>query len=358
MTKDTKNYTLLSKKEIAGSQIELTISVPFTFVETFRQKALKSINENITLDGFRKGMIPENILVSKIGEMAILEEMAELAISRTYVEALIDNKIDAIGKPSVQINKLAKGNDLEFTAKTAVIPTLTLPDYKIIAKEVNSKKNPKDIEVQEKDIEDAILKIRRSKADHSKHDHDNLSKEEHDKITDADLPELTDDFVKSLGDFSDVPDFKNKLSQMIAEEKKDTAKDKNRATIADAIAEKTTGDIPDIMIEGEIDRIQSQFEADIERMGVKLEDYIKHAKKELSDIRKEWRPHAEKKAKLQIILNQIASKENIHPTKEELDEEVNHIVSHYKDADTERASVYAETVLTNEKVFSMLEGLQ
>ncbi len=357
MTKDTKNYTLINKKEIAGSQIELTISVPFSFVETFRQKALKSINESITLDGFRKGMIPENILVSKIGEMAILQEMAELAISRTYVEALIDNKIDALGKPSVQINKLAKDNDLEYIAKTAVIPTLTLPDYKTIAKEVNSKKDPKDIEVQDKDIEDAILKIRRSRADHSNHDHENLSKEDHDKITDANLPELTDDFVKTLGDFNDIPDFKNKLSKIIAEEKKDAAKDKNRAKIAEAIAEKTTGDIPDIMIEGEIDRIQSQFEADIERMGVKLEDYIKHAKKELVDIRKEWRPHAEKKAKLQIILNQIAFQDNIHPTKEEIDEEVSHITSHYKDADIERASVYAETVLTNEKVFTMLESL-
>ncbi len=110
------------------------------------------------------------------------------------------------------------------------------------------------------------------------------------------------------------------------------------------------------MIETEINRTEAQFKADIERMGVKLDDYLKHAKKEIADIRKEWRPDAEKKAKLQLVLNEIAKKEDIKPSAAEIEAEVSHIIAHYKDADRERAAVYAETVLTNDKVFEWLEG--
>ena len=56
-----------------------------------------------------------------------------------------------------------------------------------------------------------------------------------------------------------------------------------------------------------------------------------------------------------MVLNSIATTEKLNPSKEEIENEVNHIVAHYKDADRERASVYAETVLMNEKVFQFLE---
>ena len=185
-----------------------------------------------------------------------------------------------------------------------------------------------------------------------------MTPEEHDKAIEASMPELTDDFVKTLGNFNDVPDFKNKLSAMIAEQKADEVKEKTRIRIADALADSTKTELPDIMIESELNRTQAQFEADIERMGVKMEDYLKHAKKTQEEIRAEWKPHAEKKAKLQLILNEIAKKEDIKPAPEEVEAEVKHIVEHYADADRERATTYAETILTNEKVFQWLEKVE
>ena len=143
---------------------------------------------------------------------------------------------------------------------------------------------------------------------------------------------------------------------MLVEDKKASAKDKRRIAIAEAISDKTKIELPDIMIDSELDRNEGQFKADIERMGIKIEDYLSHAKKTMSDLRADWRPQAEKKAKLQLILNVVAEKENIHPEKGEVDAEVGHILEHYKDADRERAEAYAETILSNEKVFQWLEG--
>ncbi len=355
MTQTQKTFESAETKILPNSEIEITASIPASFWESFKAEALKNINETISIDGFRKGMIPENILVAKVGQSAINEEMAELALTKAYVDILIDKKIDAIGKPRVQITKLASGNPLEFKAITAFLPAVTLPDYKKISGEEVNKADKKDLEVSDKDVEDAILKVRKQKASHEGHDHSKMSPEEHEKAILDSLPEFNDEFVRGLGDFKDIEDFKTKVREMIGENKKDEAREKMRIKIADAILEEVKVEMPEIMIQSELDRTQVQFEQDIERMGFKMEDYLKHAKKSIEDIRKEWRPHAEKKAKLQLVLNAISEKENLKPTKEEIDAEVNHIVAHYKDADRERAAVYADTVLTNEKVFQFLE---
>ncbi|MBU6231322.1 MAG: hypothetical protein KGI45_00540 [Patescibacteria group bacterium] len=351
-----KSYDSAKLSPLSGSRIEITGSILPDVLETYRAKALKSVNDSVTIDGFRKGMVPENILIAKVGEPAILEEMAELALSRAYVDIVIDNKIDAVGKPQVTITKLAKGNPLEFKAVTAVVPAVKLPDYKKLASEAIKRSDPKESEVTDKDVEDAILRVRKAHASHEGHDHSKMSPEEHEAAILASLPEFNDDFVRGLGsDFTDVEDFKKKVRIMIGENKKDEAKEKARIRIADALVENTKIELPEVMIESELNRTQAQFETDIERMGVKLEDYLKHAKKSLEDIRKEWRPIAEKKAKIQLILNAIAAAEDLKPDQKAIDAEVEHIVSHYKDADREHAAVYAETVLTNEQVFQFLE---
>lgn len=351
---DDKSYSLISQKVLDKSRIEIQASIPSSFWEQFRNEAVKNINESVTIDGFRKGMVPENILIAKVGEAKIVEEMAELALSRVYLDILSQNKIDAIGRPQVQITKLAKGNPIEFKVISAVVPTINLPDYKKIANEINKSRSKGEIKVEEKEIEEAILKIRKSRVSHDKHDHEKMTAEEHEKAIMASLPELNDTFVQSLGDFKDVDDFKIKIKEMIVENKKEEEKEKTRIRIADAILEKINVELPEVMVESELNRTQAQFEADIENMGVKMEDYLKHSKKTLEDIRKDWLPHAEKKAKLQLALNAIADAEKIKPEPKEIEAEVNHILEHYKEADKSRAEAYATTVLTNEKVFQML----
>ena len=112
----SKSYDSLAIKKLDGSRVEISASIPTETWEKFRNQALKNINSSITIDGFRKGNIPEAILIAKAGEAAINEEMAELALSKSYVDILIDQNIDAIGRPDVHVTKLATGNPLEFKA--------------------------------------------------------------------------------------------------------------------------------------------------------------------------------------------------------------------------------------------------
>jgi FKBP-type peptidyl-prolyl cis-trans isomerase (trigger factor) len=350
----TNKIDNLKITKLDKSKVEISASISTEVFASFKDKAIENINNEITIDGFRKGKIPENILVKKVGEMAILEEMAELALSSIYPEIIISEKIDAIGHPEINITKLAPNNPLEFKIITTVIPEVKLGDYKKIAKEIN-KKGEEKINVTEKDIDDAILEIRKSRVDHSHHDHEKMTAEEHQKEIETSMPELNEDFIKSLGNFKDMADFRDKVKFSLLEDKKIRAQEKRRIALSDAILEASAVVIPELLIDSETRRIEAQFSDDITRMGVTLEDYLKHAKKTLEDLKKDWRPHAEKKAKLQLILNDVIKIEKIRVDAKEVEDEVKHILAHYKDADQEQAKTYAETVLANEKAYKFLE---
>ena len=114
--------------------------------------------------------------------------------------------------------------------------------------------------------------------------------------------------------------------------------------------------IPKIIVDGELEKMLAQFKDDLARAGITYEDYLKHIKKTEEDLKLEWKDVAVKRAKSQIILNNIAKEEAIAPKEEDIKKEMEHILSEYKDAERFRVRMYVETFLTNELVFQFLES--
>ena len=101
----------------------------------------------------------------------------------------------------------------------------------------------------------------------------------------------------------------------------------------------------------------AQMNEDLERANLKMDDYLKHINKTQDDMKKDWTPAAEKRAKLQLVLNEIAKREDIKPDETQLNEQVNQLLEQYKDADRHRVAVYVASVMTNEAVMKSLESL-
>ncbi len=353
-------------KKLPKNEIELEGEIEADVFETYFDKALKRIGEGVEMDGFRKGKVPESVLLSKIPEEQILGEMAEMALSEHYPKILEEEKIDAISRPEISITKLVRKNPLGFKIKTAVMPEMDLPDYKKIAKKIISeiKEEDKGTEVTEKEVEDTIMDIRKSRAPkiHMAEEAEHVHKEGEEHIheekkteKEVELPEFNDDFVQALGPFKDVADFKDKLKQNIKLEKENQKKEKTRLKIVEKIIDDLKVELPEILVEVELNKILYRMESDITQMGLKFEDYLKHLGKTLEDLRKEFSGDAEKKAKLSLVLNKISEIEKIVADPEQVEKEVIQILEHYKDADPERAKMHAENVLTNERVFQFLE---
>jgi len=375
-------------KKLEKSELEITGVLEVAEFEKFEEKALQRIGERLELQGFRKGKAPVAIVRENVAEMELLEEMAELALMENYMKILEENKIDAIGRPQIAITKIGKGSDLEFKIVTAVLPEMKLPDYKKISKDA-IKNNPQaEVVVDEKEVEKVILDLRKMRAHQNASDlggqaeqknnnhegHENMTEEEHAKaheakssetgspdanafreIPESEYPAFDDEFAKSFGDFKTASELREKISGNLKIEKQTEQKDKLRLLIVEELVKQTDGEIPEVLIASETDKIMYRLQADITNAGLKFEDYLKQINKNEEDLRKEWRTDAEKRAKLQMIIHTISEKENLKPTKEEIEKDVLQITTMYKDADPIRAQAYVEQMLENEKIFKFLE---
>ena len=382
---DTHTNTLydgFTVTENDDSTITLVGELPFEEMEKQRASAVKKLSEHVSIDGFRKGHVPEEVLKKHVGDMAILEEMARDTIAAHYPQLIRVKDVQIIGRPEISITKIGAGSPLGFSVTAAVMPEVVLPDYKEAAKEANGKKE--EITVSDTEVEETIqnvLKQRAAEADMadeeanesenidktpSQESEENISSGDEKKIEEKETApeknnapiELTDEIAQGLGNFKNVDDFKKQLRENLLHEKTHREAQKHRGLIMDTILEGTKVSVPEVMIEGELDRMMAQFEDDIARMELKFDEYLKHIKKEREDLRKEWRTDAEKRAKTQLVLNKIAVTEDIHPDKERLEKETAMLLEQYKDTGEEHARVYVETVLTNDAVFAFLEGLK
>ncbi len=364
MSNKQKGYAEIKVNSLPEREVEIIGSITSEKMSEMRTKALKKLSQDVVLPGFRKGNAPEALVAQMVGELRLLEEASEIALQEEYPNILDEHNIDAIGRPEITITKLAPDNPLEFKIKTYLMPEVKLADYKEIASSMNSPKQGKAsgkseagaMTATDKEVEEVIKNIRWNLAHEKLHkDNPDLNTHDHPEIKDEDLPPLDDELVKTLGRFENVEDFKSKIRENISKEKEIKAKDKKRVDLIEKIIEKSKIELPKIIIEGELDKMMAQFDEDVSRNGIKMEDYLKHIKKTVDDIRAEWKETAIKKAKSQVILNEIAKSENLQAKEEDIKKEMDHILSHHKDADRFRVRMYVDTFLTNELVLKFLE---
>jgi FKBP-type peptidyl-prolyl cis-trans isomerase (trigger factor) len=353
MDNNTKVSARVNIKNLPNSEVEIEGELEAEAFEIYFNKALKKIGENVQMDGFRKGNIPEKILLSKIPESQILEEMADLAVKEHYPKIVEDKKLDVISYPEVSITKLARNNPFGFKIKTAIMPEVKLADYKNIAKEINStisdkvKGEKNELTVSEEgpnltsqEVENVILDIRKSRAQDKQN-----------------LPEFNDEFVRTLGPFENVEDFKEKLKVNLKLEKENQLRSDIRLKIIEKIINNSEIDLPEILVKTELEKILHNMEADITKMGMDFQEYLKNINKTTEDLRKEFRKDAEKKAKFNLILYKISELEKIIPDQEKVNKEVEAILKNYPNADRNHAILYVQEILTNEQVFLFLENI-
>lgn len=130
------SFKISKVEKLPNWEAQVTGEVPLDFLNACRVEAIKHLKEHIELPGFRKGQIPEDILVKTVGEMRLLEETAEVALGKEYGNIVEESKLRPITRPQIAVTKLAPGIPLEFKMMVTLEPEFDLPDYKKIAGEV------------------------------------------------------------------------------------------------------------------------------------------------------------------------------------------------------------------------------
>lgn len=370
-----------------NGEIKMIVSIDKDEFESYRDKGFKKVQEFVQIDGFRKGNAPENMIVEKYGDMIILEEMAHLAINATYYESLKkenetrkdDDKVFPIHEPKISITKIGKGSEFEYVASFAVLPKINLVDYKKISKEESKKAtedmlaelkkqdesvNESDIlKVSEKEVDDLILNLRKTRGSGAHvHEDGTVHTESHDHSNDPEnntdeLPPLDDAFAQSFGEnFKTLEDLKNKIKENLELEKKAKLLDKKRNLILERLVNETETVLPEVLLEDELERMKVQMKSDVERFGAKWDEYLVHLKKTEEELKNEWRDMARKRVLSQLILNEIAKKEKLEVSKEEIDVESLKILADMPEANEDHVNSYVHQILLNEKVMKLLDG--
>ena len=126
-------------KKLEGSEIELTITVTPAEYEKHTKKAIQRISEKKALKGFRKGHAPNDMIKKEFGEMSILQEALEDIIKDTFYQVIKLEKLETIGMPKIDIEKLAPGNEIVYKAVVGLMPKVKLANISKIKVEVKKK---------------------------------------------------------------------------------------------------------------------------------------------------------------------------------------------------------------------------
>lgn len=165
------------------------------------------------------------------------------------------------------------------------------------------------------------------------------------EIRNKELPELDDEFVKDVSEFNTVDEYKADLKAKITERLEKAADDKLEGALIDALLANTQVEIPECMIESEIDDYVRDYEYRIKSQGGDLDMYFKYTGMNMEQLRDSFREHADKQVKTRLALEKIVKLEKLKALKKDLDAEYKNIASGYNvDIETVKKSIPEESL--------------
>lgn len=149
------------------------------------------------------------------------------------------------------------------------------------------------------------------------------------EIKNKELPVLDDEFAKSLGHGETLPELKEDIKKHLQEYvDQEAERDFQRQVVEKVVAESVV-EIPEILINRELDHLVHDVEHDLSHRGLKLEQYLETTNQTEESLRNELRPRAEKGVKIDLVLTSIAKAEGIEATEEEINNEIEKSLVYY-----------------------------
>lgn len=139
------------------------------------------------------------------------------------------------------------------------------------------------------------------------------------EIKEEELPELNDEFAKDISEWDTLEDLKKDTKATLEKAAAAKSTDKMKNAVLEKIYEANDIDVPNAMVEEEIDNMMTEFDQQLRYQGLDLQKYFEYLQKEPKEFREDVREDAYRKVKTRMIVGKIAELENIEATEEELD---------------------------------------
>ena len=146
-------------KKLSDTNVCLTITLGADELNAAEQVALTKMARDLKVPGFRKGKVPVSVAAKHVNPMALQEQVLDNALSKAVAEAFMNEKLQALERPSVEVKKFVPNQEVEFTAEATVVPPVKLGDYKKL------KAKPQAVKVEAKDVDEIIERMQQNFVD-------------------------------------------------------------------------------------------------------------------------------------------------------------------------------------------------
>jgi trigger factor len=144
------------------------------------------------------------------------------------------------------------------------------------------------------------------------------------------LPELDDDFAQDVSEFNTLDEYKDSIRATIKENKEKELKTAKENEVVDKIIEGSVMDIPEPMINVQVNQMAEDFAQRIKHQGLSIDQYFKFTGMDSGKFMESLKPQAVKRIQSRLVLEAVAKTENIEVSEEELEKELNEMASMYQ----------------------------
>lgn len=149
------------------------------------------------------------------------------------------------------------------------------------------------------------------------------------EIKAKELPDLDDEFVKDATEFDTLDELKADMKAKLEERASKNAEIEADNKLFEALIDKMTADIPEVMYESKIDEMVRDFEMRLSQQGLNLEMYLTYTNMDMSAFRKTFEDQAQKQVKVRLALEKISELENVEISDAQVEEEINKMAEQY-----------------------------
>ena len=360
---------------------ELTLVIEGEKWEKAVKKAFQKLAAKVTLPGFRKGQAPKALLEKKISEQERYFEAIQENANTWLKEALDAEKLEPISQPKLDIKQM-DALKAELVFLFAIKPEAKVTNYEgleyPLEKSSVTKKEIKEEAAAEGDIvnidyegfkddkafdggkansydltlgshafipgfEEQLIGL---KAGDEKEVKLSFPKDYHvadlagapvvfkvkvNQVKVKKLPEVNDDFAQDVNapGVENVEQLNKMIEDRLLTSKKNRAEEKAEAALMDALLKNTEVDLPDVMVDDEVQNQVNQLAAQIKQYGMELNAYLKMMGQTLESIKDSYRLNAVKTVTMRLALEAVAKKANINPSDEDIEKEYSDIAKQY-----------------------------
>jgi trigger factor len=424
----------VTQEPLPQSQIGLEIEIPAETTQQAYEKVVQNLSRSANIPGFRKGKVPRQILLQRMGPQRIKEAALEDLVQDGLKQAIEQESIEALGNYKLTstyeelISRFQPGKPLKFSASVDVPPTITLGEYSglsVKAEETQPEADAVDKFLEQRRVEQATLIPVESRpaqlGDVAVVDYSGRFPGEGEESTEIsgaqatdfqielgegrflediingivgmnpgetkevpvtfpedypredlagqsavftitlkelkekELPELDDDFAQEVSEKETLAELRESLETQFREKaERETATSKEQALL-EALLEKVEIDLPETMIDQEVQTLLTQTAMQMESYGMDVRKLFNA--ETIPQLKERSRPDAITRLKQSLALQEIAKRESLTAEPEEIEAKAKEVLEQLsgQDVDPKRLREVVESDLIKEKAVKWLE---